>query len=91
MYFGRVCKLFEATYFFIVLGGGTLWHLQKFLQLIEYIIFAFTYVCASICTVFSLLSPFHTTSPFPLVPIPTTSLQDVFFPPILQKKKKEKK
>jgi hypothetical protein len=32
----------EYPFFIVVLGGGTLWHLQKFLKCIKYILLEFT-------------------------------------------------
>jgi hypothetical protein len=33
----QICGLFFSS-FIVVLGGGTLWHLQRFLQCIKYVI-----------------------------------------------------
>jgi hypothetical protein len=35
-------KLMNLFIFIVMLGGGTLWHLQKFLQYVKHIIFEFT-------------------------------------------------
>jgi hypothetical protein len=85
------CCLLVFFFFIAVLGGGTLCHLQRFLQYIKYIIPEYTtstillypnphlrnsfnrylfclHSCVHcICTIFSLLYPFPTSSRLPLI------------------------
>jgi hypothetical protein len=78
-----------CVYFIIVvLGVGTLWHLQKFLQHIIVNILSIVLLYPplphswnsfNISTTFSLLHPLLISSPLPLVP---SSKQDLFYLPI---------
>jgi hypothetical protein len=95
--------------FIVVLGRDIWWHLQMFLQCINYIIlefipsttplchslpliqgivstgiiFAFTCICIHFYAIFTLLPPFPTTSPLPLVPT-LPGGQDLFHPLVLR-------
>jgi hypothetical protein len=62
----------------------------QFLETFEQYLFSFTYICAHFYTIFTLLPPFPTTSPLPLVWTPISPGQDLFYPPLILKKRKEK-
>jgi hypothetical protein len=47
-----------TSFFIVVLGGGTLWHLQNFLQCIKY---AFLTEKTSLITLYKLVSSIHYT------------------------------